>query len=77
MFETSTLIALIFGFIIFLCIIAAIFSMQSCLKVIQQYLYVLMHYKVPEDEIARLTQAYQQEDNTDPDIEEDEDNAES
>ena len=61
MFDTGTLIALIFGFIIFLCVIAAIFSMQSTLKVIQQYLYVLLHANVPEDDIKRLLKQYEEE----------------
>ena len=59
-----------------LCLIFAVLSMQGSLKTIQQYLYVLMHYNVPEDEIKRLTQAYQLDNNADPDPEEDEDNAE-
>ncbi len=74
--STGFIIVAVFVGIIVLCLIFAVLSMQGSLKTIQQYLYVLMHYNVPEDEIKRLTQAYQLDNNADPDPEEDEDNAE-
>lgn len=74
--STGLIVAAVFVGIIVLCLIFAVLSMQGSLKTIQQYLYVLMHYNVPEDEIKRLTQAYQLDNNAAPDPEEDEDNAE-